>query len=161
MYVDTKGAAVDVDMVIEGVMRAAPAVAWEDSHSERVPVGNHLEVCVPDARPNGVLEVRAMCSQEKTGCAWEELPWYLRCMRRDCGEASSSAHYAFLESSSSPVAWVELFEASRDVSCSVLLDLLGMFVLEFLFVFPLLALVRPLALIVDPALRPGLFALAG
>ena len=39
--VDPKDAAVDVDLVVEDVMRAAPAVAWEDSHSERVPVGVH------------------------------------------------------------------------------------------------------------------------
>ena len=74
-----------------------------------------------------------MRSPEKRGCAWEELPWHLRCMRRDRGEASWSARYAVLESSSSPVAWVELVEAPRDVSYSVLLDLLGKFVLEFFF----------------------------
>ena len=33
----------------------------------------------------------------------------------------------------SPVAWVELVEALRDVSNSVLLGLLGNFVLEFMF----------------------------
>ena len=70
MDVDAKDAAVEVDSVFEGAMRAAPAVAWEDSHSERVPVGVHLEVCVPDARPNEVSEVRVMCTQEKSGCAW-------------------------------------------------------------------------------------------
>ena len=75
--------------------------------------------------------MEVMCSQEKSGYAWEELPWHLPCMRRDRGEASCGARYAVLESSSSPVAWVELVEASRDVSYSVLLDLLGKFVLEF------------------------------
>ena len=54
-------------------------------------------------------------------------------MRRDRGEASFSARYAVLESSSSPVAWVELVEASCDVPCSVLLDLLGKFVLVVCF----------------------------
>ena len=114
-------------------MRAAPAVAWEDSDSERVPMDVHPEVFVPDARPNEVLEVRFMCSQEKSGYAWEELSWHLRCMHRDRGEASCSARYAVLESSSSPVVWVELVEAFCDVSNSVLLDMLGKFVLEFFF----------------------------
>ena len=64
--VDPKSTAVDVELVFEGVMRAAPAVAWEDSHSERAPVDVDLEVYVPDARPNEALEVRVMCSQEKS-----------------------------------------------------------------------------------------------
>ena len=97
MDVDPRSTAVDVDLVLEGAMRAAPAVAWEDSHSECAPVGVILEVCVPDARPNEVLEVRVMCSQEKGGYAWEELPWHLRCMRRDRGEAGCGARYAVLE----------------------------------------------------------------
>ena len=65
--VDPRSTAVDVDMVFEGVTRAAPAVAWEDSHSERAPVDFDLEVYVPDARPNKIFEVRFMCSQEKSG----------------------------------------------------------------------------------------------
>ena len=81
-------------------------------------------------------------------------------MRRDRGEESWSARYAVLESSSSPVAWVELVEAPRDVSYSVLLDLLGKFVLEF-WLFCICRLVRQPVSIVDPALRPGIFALAG
>ena len=36
MEVELKGAAVDVDLAYEDVMRVAPAVAWEDSYSERV-----------------------------------------------------------------------------------------------------------------------------
>ena len=88
MDVDPKGAAIEEDSVFEGVLRAAPEVAWGDSHSERVPVGVHLGVCVPDARPYEVQEARAMCSQEKSGCAWKELPWHLRCMRWGRGEAS-------------------------------------------------------------------------
>ena len=98
---------VEVDSVFEGVMRAAPAVAWEDSHSERVPVGVHLEVCVPDGRPNEIHEVRAMYSQEKSSLAWEELMWHLSCMRRYRGEAGCGASYAVLECSPSPVSWVE------------------------------------------------------
>ena len=65
MEVDPKDAAVDVDLVFEDLMRAAPAVAWENSHSERVAVDVHREVCVPDARSNEDPEVRAMCFQEK------------------------------------------------------------------------------------------------
>ena len=94
MDVDAKDAGVEVDSEFEGVMRAAPAVAWEGGHSERVPVGVHIRVCVPGVRPNEVLEVRVMCSQEKSSYALEERPWHLRCMRRDRGEASSSARYA-------------------------------------------------------------------
>ena len=67
MDVDPKDAAVDVDPAFDGVMRAAPAAAWEDSYSEYVPVDVHPEVRVPDARPNEVVEVRVMCSQEKGG----------------------------------------------------------------------------------------------
>ena len=119
---DPKGAAVDEDPVFKGVMRAAPAVAWEDGYSERVPVDVHPKVRVPDSRPNEVLEERAMCSQEKSGLAWEELPWHLHCMRRDRGKAGL-ARYAVL---------AKLVEAACVVSYSVLLDLLGKFVFEFL-----------------------------
>ena len=72
--VDPMEAAVERDPVFEGVIRAAPAVAWENRHSEIVPVGVQLGVCVPDARPNEVLEVRVMCSQEKSGYALQERP---------------------------------------------------------------------------------------
>ena len=54
-------------------------------------------------------------------------------MRRDRGEASCCARYAVLESSPSPVVWAELDEATCDVSNSVLLNMLGKFVLEFFF----------------------------
>ena len=69
MDADPKGSAVDVELASGGVMRAAPAVAWEDSYFERVPVDVRPEVRVHDARPNEVLEERALCSQEKSGCA--------------------------------------------------------------------------------------------
>ena len=78
MDLDAKAAGVEVDLVFEGAVRAAPAIAWEVSHSERVFVGVHLKVCAPDVRPNEVLEVKVMCSQEKSGCAWKERPWHLR-----------------------------------------------------------------------------------
>ena len=55
---------------------------------------------------------------------------------------------------------MELVEASRDVSNSVLLDLLGKFVLNFFFLH-LLASVNLLISIVDLALRLGLLAFAG
>ena len=42
--VDPKDAGVEVGSVFEGVMRAAPAVAWEDSHSERAPVSIWLRI---------------------------------------------------------------------------------------------------------------------
>ena len=77
MEVDPKGAAVDVDLVFDGTIRAAPAVAWEDSYFESAPVDVHLEVRVSDTRPNEVNEARAMCSQEKSGCAYKELLWRL------------------------------------------------------------------------------------
>ena len=67
MDVCPKGADVDEDPVFDCVMRAAQAVAWEDSYSERAPVDARPEVHVPDARPNEVPEVRIMCSQEKSG----------------------------------------------------------------------------------------------
>ena len=67
MEVDPKGAAVDVGLVFEGAIRAASAVAWEDSYSKRVPVDVNPEVGVLDARPNEVLEVKVMCSHENSG----------------------------------------------------------------------------------------------
>ena len=67
MNVDPKDSAVDEDPVFEVAMRAAPAAAWEVSFSERVPVYDLPEVRIPDARPNDVLEVSAMCSPEKGG----------------------------------------------------------------------------------------------
>ena len=56
---------------------------------------------------------------------------------------------------------MELVEAFRGVSNSVLLDLLGKFVLEVLLFLNLLASVNLLISVVDSALRLGLLALAG
>ena len=50
--VNAKEAGVDVDLEFEGAVREALAIAWEVSHSERVSMGVHLEVYVPDVRPN-------------------------------------------------------------------------------------------------------------
>ena len=55
MDVDPKSTAVDVDLVFEGAIRAAPAAAWEESHSKRVPVDVHLEVFVPPPGGGGVI----------------------------------------------------------------------------------------------------------
>ena len=52
MDFEAKEAGIEVDLEFEGVVRAAPAIAWEVSHSERVSMGVHLEVRVPDLRPN-------------------------------------------------------------------------------------------------------------
>ena len=94
--VGPKSSAVDVGLVFGDSMRAAPAVAWEDTYPERVPVDVQPEVRVSNARPNEVLEERALCSQEKSGSAWEEFTWHLRCMRRDPGEAGCGARNAVL-----------------------------------------------------------------
>ena len=40
--VNAKEAGVEVDLEFEGVVREAPAIAWELSHSERVSMGVHL-----------------------------------------------------------------------------------------------------------------------
>jgi len=50
--VNAKEAGVDVDLEFEGVVREAPAIAWEVSHSERVSMGVDLKVRFPDVRPN-------------------------------------------------------------------------------------------------------------
>jgi len=65
--VGPKSSAVYVDLVFDGVMRAALAVAWEGSYSEQAPVGVHLDARFPDARPNEDHEVRAICPQEEGG----------------------------------------------------------------------------------------------
>eukprot|EP00614_Pseudopedinella_elastica_P013106 CAMPEP_0172614246 /NCGR_PEP_ID=MMETSP1068-20121228/49283_1 /TAXON_ID=35684 /ORGANISM="Pseudopedinella elastica, Strain CCMP716" /LENGTH=196 /DNA_ID=CAMNT_0013418965 /DNA_START=631 /DNA_END=1224 /DNA_ORIENTATION=+ len=106
-------------------MRATPAVAWKDSHSESVPVDVYREVCVPDARSNEVLEVRVMCSQEKSGklkksCRGTSVACAGIVVRQAAVLAMRFGKKFFA------VAWVELVEASRDVPYSVLLDLLAL-----------------------------------
>ena len=74
-------------------------------------------------------------------------------MRRDCCETECGAGYAVLECSPSPADWAELVEAACDVSYSVLIDLLGKFVLGSLVALYPSAPVPQLVLVVDPALR--------